>query len=398
MSENSMEGNFGFSIPGADQNSIPELMNALFESLDDGIIVADTKGRIVFGNSAALRINDNINFPANPEERILHYVAANDGDDFQMKVSDLPLQRAVIEGEVRGLEITLMTPLGRKKNLICNGRALFNMKGEKVGAVLVVHDQTRERTAEQHKLRLEKERTELIHMNEELERFASIAAHDLKSPLNSITQFVELLHEKLNDKIDADDIEILNFISNAGARLRSLIDDLLSYARSGKNLGEITSVDLHTVLENVVSSLRGELKSANAQLAMGPMPIVMADRVGISQIFQNLIANAVKYRSERPLAIQIISNEENDRWRFEIKDNGMGIREEDQQNAFELFKRFEVSSKREGTGLGLPICKRIIEAHGGSIQLESKKGEGTTIILTLPKSGQNPSANSTLSH
>ncbi|MGE3682186.1 MAG: ATP-binding protein [Bdellovibrionales bacterium] len=372
-------------------------MSALFESVDDGIIVGDIKGRILFGNSAALRINDNSDFAISPEERILHYVA-NDGEDFQMKVSDLPLQRALTEGEVRGLELTLVTPIGRKKNLICNGRALFNSKGEKVGAVLVVRDRTQEKTVEQHKIRLEKERTELLRMNEELERFASVAAHDLKSPLNSITQLVELLSENLAGKVSADEGEILRYISNATSRLRSLIDDLLAYARSGKNLGEITSVDLCTVLDNVVSSLRGDLKAAKARLDIGPMPIVMGDRVGLFQVFQNLVANAVKYKSERHLEVNVRSHDNGDCWRFEISDNGKGIREEDQAVAFELFKRFDESSKSEGTGLGLPICRRIIKAHGGAIWLESKKGMGTTIIFILPKSGHNPSASSPLSH
>lgn len=397
MSLSSTGDHFEFSMPGSDINSVPQLMSALFESVDDGIIVGDIKGRILFGNSAALRINDNSDFAISPEERILHYVA-NDGEDFQMKVSDLPLQRALTEGEVRGLELTLVTPIGRKKNLICNGRALFNSKGEKVGAVLVVRDRTQEKTVEQHKIRLEKERTELLRMNEELERFASVAAHDLKSPLNSITQLVELLSENLAGKVSADEGEILRYISNATSRLRSLIDDLLAYARSGKNLGEITSVDLCTVLDNVVSSLRGDLKAAKARLDIGPMPIVMGDRVGLFQVFQNLVANAVKYKSERHLEVNVRSHDNGDCWRFEISDNGKGIREEDQAVAFELFKRFDESSKSEGTGLGLPICRRIIKAHGGAIWLESKKGMGTTIIFILPKSGHNPSASSPLSH
>jgi signal transduction histidine kinase len=222
-------------------------------------------------------------------------------------------------------------------------------------------------------------------MNAELERFASVAAHDLKSPLNSITQFIELLKESLGGKIGPDEAELLRFITNSGVRLRSLIDDLLAYARSGKNLGEIKSVDLQTLVEEVISALHGSLSKTGALMDVGPLPLVSVDRVGISQVFQNLISNAVKYRREQPLRIKVRAFDQGDSWRFEISDNGLGIRDEDQSSAFELFKRFEVSSDREGTGLGLPICKRVIEAHGGSIWLESKKGAGTTIRFTLPK-------------
>ena len=346
-----------------------QLMSALFESVDDGIIVGDLEGRILFRNKAAVMINSEGSFASDPTERALHC---------HINSSDLPLRRALAEGEVRGLELELNLDSGIKKSLICNGRALYKSTGEKIGAILVLHDRTQERAKEI-------ERKDLLRMNEELERFSAVAAHDLKSPLNSITQFVELLKESLDGRLSLEESQMLKFIDKAGIRLRSLIDDLLAFARSGGHFGQPTSVDLNSVVDAVLLSLHAEVRAANASLHYDNLSIVIADRVAMYQLFQNLISNALKYRSERPLVIRIESLELEDHWRMAVSDNGVGISIDDQRDAFELFKRFENSSKREGTGLGLPICKRVVESFGGSIVLESVKGSGTTISFTLPK-------------
>ena len=374
----------GSPVGQANAGSISHFMDALFASVDEGIIVGDSNGKIIFANDAALRINDNFQFPESPEERVLYY-SSESAEGRHMSVTDLPLRRALAEGEVKGLEVTLVTPKGQKKRLCCNARVLYNNKRERIGAVLAMRDQTRERAIEQHKEALERERSDLLQMNAELERFSAIAAHDLKSPLNSIIQFVELLRDDLGDRLKPSESEILDFISNAGERLRQLIDDLLAYARSGKNIGEMVSVDLNLVVEDVLSSLQCDLKAANAIINVGLLPVAHADKLGISQVFQNLIANAIKYRGANPPVIRIKSVDEEKCWRISVQDNGAGFREEDKPKAFDLFERFDASSKNGGTGLGLPICKRIIEAHGGTLQLESEKGLGTTMTLTLPK-------------
>ncbi len=364
--------------------NMPDFMGALFKSVDDGIIVGDINGQIIFANDSARRINDNADFPSNPDERILHYFSG-DGDDQPIKPSDLPLRVALAKGEVRGFETSYVTPAGHKKNLICNGRALFGARGERIGAILVMHDRTEERAAAEQKRGLENERTDLLRINAELERFSAIAAHDLKSPLNSITQFVELLHESLGDKVGPNEAILLQRIVNAGTRLRALIDDLLGYARAGKSLGEKASVDLDGVINDVLAALRGELGQSKALVDVGAMPVVYGDRIGISQVFQNLISNAVKYRSESALIITIRAQETESHWHLSVKDNGIGIAAKDHSAALELFKRVESTTKCEGTGLGLPICKRIIEAHGGTLMLDSERGKGTNVLFTLPK-------------
>lgn len=364
---------------------ISDVMNALFSSVDDAIIVSDQNGRIVFANDAATRINDGKEFPKHPMDRIHQYFTMVDDTERSLSIDELPSTKTIFEGETRGQELILASPKGKKKFLQCNGRALYGQSGEKIGAVLVFRDETPKRIAKDKVTILEKEQARLVHLNEELERFSAIAAHDLKSPLNSITQFAELLKEDYGDKLGPDGGQLLQVIINAGDRLRNLIDDLLKYARTGKDLGELTMFDSRILVDEILLSLNGEIKASNASIEVSSLPVVTADRSGLSQVFQNLISNALKYRSEKAPEIKISATEMSDYWLFRIQDNGIGIKFEDQKFAFDLFKRFEGSHKVEGTGLGLPICKRIVNSHGGSLSLESKPGHGTVMLFTLPK-------------
>jgi signal transduction histidine kinase len=374
------------------ENSIKQLsntsdmMSALFASIDDGIIVSDETGRIVFANSAALRIYDNVPIPADPHDRVRLYSRPEGQGTEPIRVEDLPTTRALCEGEISGHEIVMTTSKNHKKVLICNGRALYNHEGQKIGSVLVFHDKTRQVFREKQIDALELEKNRLLQMNAELERFSAVAAHDLKSPLNSITQFAELLKEEHGHKLGNDGLDLLQVIVNAGHRLRTLIDDLLSYARSGKNFGKLLSFDSRILVDEILTALQAEIKNTNAQINIGNLPVVWADRTGVWQVFQNLISNSLKYRGNNSPVIDIQAIDEGDAWRFQVSDNGVGFRVEDQKSAFDLFARFEGSNKVEGTGLGLPICKRIIESHGGSLWLTSQFGEGSTFYFTLPKS------------
>ncbi len=361
-----------------------DVMKALFSSIDDAIIVVDLNGKIVFGNDAAIRINDGREFLENPRDRVHQYSKMIDDTEHSLSFDELPSWKTLFEGEVRGQELILTSPEGKKKFLQCNGRAIYGSSGEKIGAVVAFHDATSKQIAINKVATLEKEQTRLLHLNAELERFSAIAAHDLKSPLNSITQFAELLKEDYGDKLGSDGGELLQVIINAGGRLRNLIGDLLNYARAGKDLGELTVFDSRILVDEILVSLNGQTKESNASIEVSSLPIVTADRIGLSQVFQNLISNALKYRSERAPDIRISATEKNGHWLFQIKDNGIGIKLEDQKYAFDLFKRLEGSQKFEGTGLGLPICKRIIEFHGGSLSLESQPGRGTVMSFTLP--------------
>ncbi len=372
------------AIPSSD------ILSALFTSVDDGIVVTDNSGHILFENAAAKKINDNVEIPTDPKERLEHYSRSDESDPTPLGFRDLPFFRALYEGEVKGLELNMRTDKGGMKALVCNSKALYGATGEKIGAVVVFHDRTAEREAYLQKLKLENEHTELLRINTELERFSAIAAHDLKSPLNSITQFVDLLHEELDGKISDDQKELLTYVSRAGGRLRTLIDDLLAYARAGNVGKQFGRVDMNKLTENVLTSLKGQIDSLNASIEVNNLPEAMGDKLGLSQLMQNLIGNALKYKSEMDPVIKVTCSQDgDDQWHFVIADNGLGISEHNQLAAFELFKRVDGASQAEGTGLGLPICKRIVESHGGKIWIESIEGCGTTMHFTLPLSLDN---------
>lgn len=365
--------------------TVPSFINTLVENIDDGVLIGDTEGRIIFTNKAATRINDDARLPLQPEERASHFLLKVGKDEFPVKADEVPLLRVLREGRLENFELNLLSSCGRKKTLNCSGDILFDTKNNKVGAILFMHDNTSLNRAKDRADELTKERIELLRINAELERFSSVAAHDLKSPLNSITQFAEILKEDYGGKLGPDGLEILDIMIKAGGRLRNLIDDLLSYARSGKNLGTLTLFSGSELLEETLLTLAAEIQRTAANIRIDKLPDIYGDRVCISQVFQNLIGNALKYRSERDLEIRIQAEEKSNYIQFMVSDNGMGISIPDQKFAFDLFKRFEGSEKKEGTGLGLPICKRIVESHGGSMWLTSEKNKGTTIYFTIPK-------------
>ncbi len=362
-----------------------DFMNALFSSVDDGIIVSDQNGKIIFCNDAALRINDDEEFPIEPGDRISHYSAKSGDSERHLSVEELPIARALLIGEVKGQEVILTSAKGRKKILVCNGRSLYNKDRQKIGAVLVFHDDTVQQDAKQKRSDLEKERLKLLHINSELENFSAIAAHDLKSPLNSITQFAEHIKDDFGDSLQPEAAEMLQYIVNAGNRMRTLIDDLLTYARAGEDLGKLTSFDLHLLVEEVKVSLQGQIEKTGASLEIENLPVIYGDRVGVSQLFTNLLSNALKYRSHKPPIIKVKVACDDRFWQFQVEDNGIGIQAKDQSAAFDLFKRVEGSQQAEGTGLGLPICKRVVEFHGGKLWIESEPGRGSTFFFTLPK-------------
>lgn len=231
---------------------------------------------------------------------------------------------------------------------------------------------------------LEQEKNELKKRNERLEMFSSIVAHDLKSPLNSMTMTAEFFKDEYSSRLDPDGREILQIMIDSTKKMRSMIDELLELHRAGGYFSARTQFSIQDVLQEVLTTLHTDLVNSQASVEVGEMPSVYAERLGLVQVFQNLVSNCIKYRGEDPLHIHIRAINEGQSWRFEVEDNGPGISLEDQVGIFEPFKRIATSRKCEGTGLGLAICKRIVEVHQGVIGLRSEVGQGTTMYFSLP--------------
>ncbi|MCB0317553.1 MAG: PAS domain-containing protein [Bdellovibrionales bacterium] len=226
---------------------------------------------------------------------------------------------------------------------------------------------------------------DLENSNEDLRQFTSVASHDLKEPLRKISSFLEILKEDAGEKLTQDELEYVDFAVSGANRLKNLIDDLLSFnqiAHDGP--GKILPTSSLTAVQTAIDNLELQIKETKAEITIGSLPNVQAFSTLLTQLFQNLISNAIKYIPNGVTPKIEINAQTKGRFvEFSIKDNGIGIKKEYQQKIFKIFKRLHSRSEYSGTGIGLAVCKKIIERHGGSIWLESEPGQGTCFFFTI---------------
>jgi PAS domain S-box-containing protein len=246
----------------------------------------------------------------------------------------------------------------------------------------VVRDVTRQHE-EQEVLRRFAE--ELQRSNEELQRFAYVASHDLQEPLRSVVSFSQLLERRLADSGDPDVREFLGFIIEGGLRMQALIRDLLRLSRIETTARPAEPTDTGRVVVGVLTALETPIREAEATVTVGTLPVVMADEAQLGQVFANLIGNALKYRRpDTPLEVRIRAERVGPSWRFAVSDTGIGIEREYFDRIFVIFQRLHTRDAYPGTGIGLAVVKRIVERHGGRVGVESVPGEGSTFYFTMP--------------
>jgi PAS domain S-box-containing protein len=232
----------------------------------------------------------------------------------------------------------------------------------------------------------QKEREEeLRQANEDLQQFAYSASHDLQEPIRNVAVYSEIVAKRYNTVLDDDGRQFLGFLTEGGRRLATLINDLLAYTRAGVVEGETTTVDASAALQHALSSLAEAVRENDATVACDPLPHVSMGASHLQQVFQNLIANALKYRKEEPPQIHISAVQQGGAWRFSVRDNGIGIDPHYKEVIFGVFKRLHRDPKYSGTGIGLAICQRVVERYGGRIWVESSPGEGATFFFTVPE-------------
>lgn len=229
---------------------------------------------------------------------------------------------------------------------------------------------------------------ELARSNHDLEQFAHVASHDLKEPLRMVTGFMSLLKDRYKDKLDGKGEEYIAFAVEATGRMQRLIDDLLTYARVGRG-GGMETVAVSDILAGVLKNLRRGLEETGATIACDPLPAIRANPLELAQVFQNLIGNAVKFRGLAPLAIRIGARCEGGMWQFSVQDNGIGLEPQYADRIFKIFQRLHTAEDYPGTGVGLAICKKIVERHGGRIWVDSAPGAGATFHFTIPAGAGN---------
>lgn len=253
----------------------------------------------------------------------------------------------------------------------------------------VIRDVTEQRRAarqlQQTAALLARQTAELARSNQELEQFAYIASHDLQEPLRMVASYTQLLARRYQGRLDADADEFIGYAVDGANRMHRLIQDLLAYSRVGTRGHPFVAVDCGRLVDAVVADLQPLLQEAGATITHETLPVVHGDQTQLRQLWQNLLENALKYRQPAlPPQVVIAATTEGEWWHFTVQDNGIGIAPEFAERIFVIFQRLHTQDEYPGTGIGLAICKKILERHGGRIWVESAVGTGATFHFTLP--------------
>ena len=224
---------------------------------------------------------------------------------------------------------------------------------------------------------------DLRRSNEDLQQFAYVASHDLQEPLRAIVSFSQLLEDKYQYKIDKDGKEFIHFITDGAKKMNTLIKDLLSYSRITTHAKPSKINNIEKILKDALYNLQESIKESSAVITYDKMPILTVDKTQFTQLFQNLLSNAIKFRREEPPRIHIGVKKISDEWLFSVKDNGIGIESKYFGKLFNIFYRLHTKEEYPGTGIGLPICKKIVQRYNGKIWVESEFGKGSTFYFTI---------------
>lgn len=268
------------------------------------------------------------------------------------------------------------------------GRFYYNALGEPTRMVGVLYDITDRKQAqealEDSQKQLQSAIAELTRSNQELEQFAYAASHDLQEPLRKINSFAELLAHDYRQQLDEVADKYIYYITDGASRMQALIEDLLIYSRVGRQQLNKQPTDLNTVVSQVIIDLSFAIAENNATITTTALPTLPANPVQMAQLLQNLIANSIKFRRDCPPEIHISAKLQKEQWLISVQDNGIGIKPEYSERIFAIFQRLHSRSRYPGNGIGLALCRKIVERHGGQIWLESEPGKGTNFYFTIP--------------
>ncbi len=301
-------------------------------------------------------------------------------DGKEMGPGEMPVQMSSSGKEIRNYEFDLVYPAKHVRHMMGNATPLFDENGNPRGSVSAFIDVTENKEAEIKMAELLKE---LERSNRELEQFAHVTSHDLKEPLRMISSFTKLLEERFKGQLDDDADNYIKFIVEGTGRMKKLLDDLLAYSRISNEV-KYENIELSDVVNESINNLKVAIEENGAQIIVDPLPKVVANRLQMLQLFQNLISNAIKFQSERNPSIHVSYTKNGAKYYFSVKDNGIGIDTKNQKRIFKMFQRLHTTDEYDGTGIGLSITKKIVEQHKGAVWVKSKIGEGSTFYFSIP--------------
>ena len=291
-------------------------------------------------------------------------------------------RKVFTEGFVVDFPLAIRHKSGKVTDVLYNASIYKNEAGEVQGVFAAARDITVRKAMENEiKQTMEK----LQQSNAELEQFAYVASHDLQEPLRMVASYVQLLERRYKGKLDPDADEFIAYAVDGANRMRGLIDDLLTYSRVGRLGKPFEPTDLESTLDIVLLNLQASIADSGAVVTHDKLPVVMADVGQLVQLFQNLIGNAIKFHGKEPPRVHVSVQVKENEYLFSVRDNGIGIAPEYFDRLFKIFQRLHTREEYPGTGIGLAICKKIVERHGGRIWIESQVGKGSTIYFTLNK-------------
>lgn len=337
-------------------------MDLALARLEEGIVVVEAKDmRIRYANDAFANMvgRQRIFVLGAPLAALFPKIEAREG-----------------EGE-RQSEHRLAGPRGQRVIEVRSAALPFS----KDELIFVFRDVTARKAADSE---LAHRRTELERSNEDLQHFATFASHDLQEPLRKMSLYSQLLRQKYAEKLDKKADAIIDTIVSGAGRMQEMLKGLQRFCALERESQMFALADCEVILKEALSDLELAIRDSRAEIAVSPLPIVRADAAQLAQVFQNLLANALKFRSQDPPKIEIGAERRGGEWLFWVRDNGIGIEKEYHARIFRLFERLHGLKDYSGSGIGLALCRRIVERHGGRIWVESHPGSGSAFFFTLP--------------
>ncbi len=347
---------------------------AIVESSSDAIVGKTVEGVITSWNRSAHQL-----YGFSPEEALGQPVSIIIPPERSAELEKI-LHTIRNEGSVEHLESVRLRKDGTRVDVSLTVSPTRDVEGKVTGASSIARDITNRKRAEEA---LAQKVEQLARSNADLEQFAYVASHDLQEPLRMVASFTQLLAKRYRGKLEGDADEFIGYAVDGARRMQVLINDLLAYSRVGSRGKEFAPTDCEAILEAALMNLRKAIEETGAVVTYDPLPTAPSDETQLCQVFQNLIGNALKFHGSAPPRVHVSAQDTDGKWRFSVRDNGIGIDPRHAERIFQVFQRLHTTAEYPGTGIGLAIAKKIVERHGGRIWVESEPGEGATFYFTL---------------